>query len=179
MTETHAKFPCSGCGKRFANLGEIGRHAKFDKTCTPESRFWGKVDGSAGSDACWTWTGAVTSQHGYGCTVWQRRVLGAHKVAYMLSKGPTDGLCVLHKCDNRVCVNPAHLFLGTKLDNSLDKAMKGRTGVAMLTPDQVREVREALKTPYYGIGRDLGKKYNVPRGVISKINVGKTYQWVK
>lgn len=53
-------------------------------------------------------------------------MLGAHKVAWTYTNGDPGELCVLHRCDNRVCVNPAHLFLGTKQDNVDDMYKKGR-----------------------------------------------------
>jgi hypothetical protein len=76
---------------------------------------------------CWIWMGDL-NRDGYG-----RRVDGsrdhrpAHKVFYEREKGPVpDGLCVLHKCDIRSCVNPDHMFIGTKTDNSVDKVTKSR-----------------------------------------------------
>ncbi len=141
--------------------------------------FWSKVDRSGGPDACWTWMGAVTSKWHYGCfSLGEGQVRGAHKIAWLLTNGDTNGLCVLHRCDNRVCVNPRHLFLGTKQDNSDDKIQKGRDTTAALKPDQVREIREALKNWHHGIGKELAKKYGVDHGVISGIKLGQTYRHV-
>lgn len=99
---------------------------------TPE-RFWTRVD-TSNPDGCWEWTGnrsGGTRTAPYGR--FQRTVNGklqivrAHRYAYEITYGPIpDGLRVLHRCDNPPCCRPDHLFLGTDLDNALDKKAKGR-----------------------------------------------------
>ena len=91
------------------------------------ARFWSKVDKSK-ENGCWEWTGAC-SGFGHGNFVISRRNLGAHRVSWEIARGRIpDGVCVLHRCDNPPCVNPAHLFLGTKFDNARDRHSKGRDG---------------------------------------------------
>lgn len=142
--------------------------------------FWSMVDRSGGPDACWTWQGAVTAQHRYGCfQTGGNRVIGAHKMAWILTNGTPSGLCVLHRCDNRVCVNPAHLFLGTKLDNSLDKSLKGRNPQATFTDAQIREIRAELKNWRRGMNTELAEKYGVSPEVICDIKRGHTYRHVQ
>lgn len=88
-----------------------------------QERFWMSVRKSEG---CWEWTASVS--HGYGRISSEvMRSDGAHRVSWRMHNGPIpEGLCVLHKCDNRRCVRPDHLFLGTKQDNVDDMMRKGR-----------------------------------------------------
>lgn len=90
--------------------------------------FWAKVDKSAGPDACWIWQ-AARSVSNYGTFSWFGTNINAHRAAYMLTHGPIEpGKDVLHTCHNGVggCVNPAHLYLGTDVDNIRDKFEAGR-----------------------------------------------------
>lgn len=87
--------------------------------------FWAKVAVSA-TDECWEWTRG-TDNFGYGLFRWGgRKQLRTHRLAYILTYGDTKTLCVLHRCDNPPCCNPAHLFLGTRADNVADRHTKGR-----------------------------------------------------
>lgn len=118
-------------------------------------RLWEKVRKGAPNE-CWPWTGGLTVG-GYGIIRPgrpSRKHLGTHRVAYEIAEGPIPaGLFVLHRCDNRRCCNPSHLFLGTQQDNIDDMYAKGRArvgsdhGMARLTDDDVRTI-------YSRAGRD-------------------------
>jgi hypothetical protein len=95
-----------------------------------EERFREKVDSSAGPDACWPWTAAIHGRRNskYGSfSISPTNIQQAHRVAWELAKGPIpDDMNVLHSCDNGLCCNPKHLFLGSQADNVHDMVAKGR-----------------------------------------------------
>lgn len=94
-------------------------------------RLLSKIDDTNGT-GCWEWQGGKT-QTGYGMFFYgtfdgKEKMGKAHKAAWVLLKGPVpDGLFVLHRCHNAKCCNPAHLYLGTHMDNMKDRDESGRT----------------------------------------------------
>jgi hypothetical protein len=116
-------------------------------------RFWHSVDSSGGPDACWLWTGYVQQWTGYGVIGLKGKEFRVHRVAFFLEHGHiNDSLMVLHKCDVRACVNPAHLYQGTAKDNNADMSRRGRihkmsgetNGKAKLTRRKVRLIKRML-----------------------------------
>lgn len=110
-------------------------------------RFWEKVDKNCSPvrdlGPCWEWIGAVRS-NGYGVIRGDNgRTLRAHRVSYEMTVGPIpDGLDLRHHCDNRRCVNPAHLAPGTRLENMRDAVERGRTRRRKSSAVQVNETQQ-------------------------------------
>lgn len=155
--------------------GEPGRFfSSHNYRKTFAERFWGMADTSGGPDACWHWKGFV-HPNGYG----QLPPTLAHRASWEIHNGPIpEGLQILHKCDNRKCVNPKHLFLGTQLDNMHDMINKGRAvRVPMLGEKNprakinkqivhlIREKSDSGMKPG-PIAKELGISVNAVRGVV-------------
>ena len=113
---------------------------------TIKERFMRKVKMPEEFGGCWLWV-AARNKYGYGWVAYGGSSSLAHRVAHLLFIGPIpEGMCILHRCDNPPCVNPEHLFLGTRTDNNEDKKQKGRCASlsgernpkARLTENQVR-----------------------------------------
>ncbi len=154
-------------------------------------RFWDKVD-SDNPDGCWDWIGTVDKVQGYGrCWVYLGKVDGkeksknyrAHRIAYWLTSGENPKeLCVLHKCDNRKCCKPSHLFLGTIQDNNRDRDSKGHTakgeshGMVKLGQTQVDEIRELSEIHNMTSSESLAKRFNVSQSQINRIINGSIWK---
>jgi len=136
------------------------------------------------SDECWIWTGAKTSA-GYGAFSINGKVIGAHRAAWIIEHGSIPvGVCVCHKCDNPICVNPSHLFLGTIAENNADREKKNRTlccednPQSKLSNKQAREILQLYATG--GITKtSLAKRYSVSISAISLLVKRKTWKHVR
>ena len=148
---------------RASSLAEIDRfEMKFNKT-----------------SSCWEWAASIGSA-GYGHFWFRGRPRPSSQVSYMLYIGEIpDGLCILHKCDNRKCVNPDHLFVGTVAENSADMVSKGRqakgesVAASKLTEKQVLEIRNDPRSQ-----RKIGLDYGVSHTTVCDIKSGAAWSHV-
>lgn len=133
------------------------------------------------SDGCWAWTASrFSGGMRYGSFYLNGKNTHAHRAAWALLRGPIPkGMCVCHRCDNPLCVNPDHLFLGTVVDNNIDRDRKGRHRTyhgsscpwSKVSVDQERQIRDLFES-----GRltqsQLSNKFRVSRSVIARCTRG-------
>ena len=126
--------------------------------------FWQRVQKTEG---CWLWTKA-RSEKGYGVVWSEGRLHNAHRLVWQMKRGPIPpGKMVLHKCDVRHCVRPAHLFLGTAKENTQDMVRKGRQiSRSKFTPEQTAELFRLHATGKYK-QRELAVIFGVDQSTIS------------
>lgn len=142
------------------------------------------------TSGCWEWVGS--KRNGYGRMIigsrtdGTRKSVSAHRVSYELNFGEIpDGMEVCHKCDNPCCINPDHLFLGTKQDNAADRDAKGRNIVftgeeqprAKLTKKAVKDAR--WERAYKGTSfQTLADRYGVSKRTMQNAIKGVTWKCV-
>lgn len=164
---------CAGCGAVFKNLSALANHGQYNKECTPEMRFWGRVNKNTPS-GCWIWTGCV-DKWGYGDLNVRGKHIQAHRYAWMLLNGDPGELDVLHKCNTQPCCNPGHLYLGTDLENARDRVAAGTARTATkLTPEAVAEIRRlaAERVPH----KEIAEKFGITASYVSHIKCGVVWQ---
>ena len=132
---------------------------------------------------CWEWQ-LARNNDGYGVMKVGYKMMKAHRVSFALTFGPFDNeLLVCHNCDNRSCVNPDHLFLGTNADNSADMKAKGRQargrthGNSKLTEADIPVIMAQHATG--AATRDIARDFGVSHAAISHITRGKSWTHVK
>lgn len=137
---------------------------------------------------CWKWTGSLRC-NGYGQVSINNKMYLSHRVSFELFVGPIpDNLHVLHHCDNRACVNPSHLFLGTNYDNIQDRESKGRGKVPKLKGED-HAMHKLLEQDVYNIrslcdeGKytqtEIAKMFGIGCPQVSAIKHRKSWGWLK
>jgi hypothetical protein len=143
---------------------------------TPQERFWQKVNKETDS-GCWEWTGGKYTS-GYGSFSLNGKSARSHRVSAEWSGlVVTEDTVICHSCDNPICVNPEHLFIGTQHDNMIDKMNKGRSPqriIRHLSDEEVRMVRVMT-----GKQKDIAAHFGVGVGVIADIQHKRTYKDVQ
>lgn len=132
----------------------------------------------ANKQGCMEWQGAIGSA-GYGNIWHQGRVMGAHRVIYLLIYADPGAMLVCHRCDNPRCCNPDHLWLGTNADNQADKSRKRRgTHGERNTRAKLTEAaaREILTSPAGNVA--LARKFGVDASTVSRIKHRKTWRYI-
>ncbi len=154
------------------------------KPIDPEARFWKHVQKK--KNGCWVWTGATRGGYGrFG--VHAGESVDAHRFSWRLSYGEIPmGNGVFHRCDNRPCVRPSHLFSGTQFDNMQDASQKGRlcgpgqklsgskNPSAKMSDYQVLEIRERLKSRE--THASLAARYGVSVSAIERISARESWR---
>lgn len=103
--------------------GKMGNCLRARTDEEAKAFFWANVDKT---DKCWLWRGSVTTD-GYGRYMYQKKGYSTHRLSWWLHHGELPpSMDVLHTCDNRLCINPAHLYLGTDVENARDCIARGR-----------------------------------------------------
>ena len=141
-------------------------------------RFWSQMEKL--DNSCWNWTGMKYTPAGKivrGYFHIHGADWAVHRIAWILAHGPIKrNLCVLHHCDNPICCNPDHLFLGTRADNARDMFAKGRQA-KKLSDDEVREIRKLASK---GISRkEIATKFNIGIGYVGGVINRKYRRYVK
>lgn len=145
-------------------------------------RFFNKVKKT---DNCWIWLGCK-DKDGYGKFSYKKSNCKAHRVAYILLKKPIPkGKCILHLCDNRECVNPDHLRIGSHAENMKDMSLKGRASIgeragnSKLTEAMIKAIRALYKTKLITTHRDLAFAFGVAHSQICYILNKKQWKHVE
>lgn len=196
MSEIPYGYCHCGCGKKTLpytasnrqkgyRKGEPAKYLKGHNNTPTDAikRFWSKVN-IGNEHECWTWKGfcndfghgKFSNWNGIGSAL-------AHRVSFTIAFGEIpDEMCVLHRCDNPPCVNPNHLFLGTRADNNADRDAKDRGnnlfgskhGMAILKENDISEIIRLAMSGLNNI--EIGKIFHTSHSNISQIIGGKAWK---
>ena len=196
MKHGYCQNKCAHCGETFLARNDclkMGRGKFCSKQCSGKGtyqhipvaeRFWSKVKKT---DGCWLWLAG--KNNGYGqFSIGPRgsaKHMVASRMAFILEYGAIEnGKYVCHHCDNRACVNPSHLFIGTAADNQADMAIKGRAkrlhgetnGQAKITAEDVKQIRALRGKIPYG---KIANRYGVSLSAIAHVMTGRSWSHIK
>ncbi len=160
---------------------------RFQSIDLVKERFWKKVSISS-PENCWNWEHSIDVR-GYGQFYYNGKLVKAHRMAYILTHGSIpQGKMVCHKCSNRLCQNPSHLYAGTAKDNARDMieighaSMYGRKGsehpCAKLTESDVKAIRQHYDNKWESI-YGLAEKFEVSYSAIYSIVNHTTWRHIK
>lgn len=132
-------------------------------------------------EGCWNWKGVILST-GYGVLEYKGKQLGTHRASWILHNGEIpEKFFICHACDNPICSNPNHLFIGKPKDNSQDMLKKNRSNRcrqnsknSKLNINQAKQIKELLKNKISQF--KIAKIFNVSRGTIQDIHRGKSWK---
>lgn len=163
-------------GRRAPSFCSLQCHAKSRKRIETKESIFNRVIPEPNS-GCWLWMDGATFLRGYG----RIGSKGAHVVSYRLFCGPIeDGLIVRHRCDNRLCVNPDHLSLGTHLDNRNDCVSRNRqaTGSKIARSILNEAMAAKLKAIFeYPVNiASLSRKTGIPKQALYHLKAGRTWR---
>lgn len=143
-------------------------------------RFWESVARSAG---CWLWRRGPSPRYGK-LSIGASGFVSAHRLSWQLHYGVIPaGLCVLHRCDQPLCVRPDHLFIGTHAENVADRHRKGRDGRGVRLPQSKLTPRRVRRARFLRANTDLsfaaiGRQFNVSDITIQRAITGQTWSHV-
>ena len=175
---------CLECRRiEYKNWAKKVKKVGHKLTKPPTERFYSFIDKLDASNGCWEWTGSTTQGRlQYGRFTLNARPIYAHRYSYKIHFGEIPiGMLVLHKCDTPSCVNPAHLFLGTHKDNSLDMVNKNRqarhskNGRAILSEKDVVNIRKSRPQT---TTKELAASFNVSVSTIQQLLSRRTWKHI-
>lgn len=172
---------CKECGLAFVTGSSIKTHCSAACRIKTIAKQFDAVDG------CWEWPLSRNPVSGYGQMMEScgatRRLHAAHVMSYETFVGPLNGLQACHRCDNRGCFNPGHLFAGTHADNMRDMHQKGRAGKAFGEKSGAAKISEDLARTILasvGVGHsELARRLGVSYGIVESIRNRRTWRHLR